>query len=150
MSAQQKTQPRISVRIGAAAREARKRAKLTQEDVAERLEIAPEVYGRMERGIVTPSVPTLRKLCRTLGVNASELLGLEVEEPPASSTILRAREEDPPELRRLMRRLRTMNKAQLAAIRTVAKLMRTQSAERDPLKSTRRGSKSARRAPHGK
>ncbi|HEX8705831.1 MAG TPA: helix-turn-helix transcriptional regulator, partial [Myxococcaceae bacterium] len=36
--------------LGAVARAARMRAGLTQEDVAERIGMASEVYGRMERG----------------------------------------------------------------------------------------------------
>jgi transcriptional regulator with XRE-family HTH domain len=150
MSDRQKEKLAISARLGSVARDARKRAALTQEDVAERLGVASEVYGRMERGIIMPSVPTLRKICRTLGVSASELLGLEVAELPVSSGSPQTREEDPPELRRLLRRLRTMDKAQLAAIRTVASVMQTQNPERVSRKPNQRRSKSAKRAPHGK
>lgn len=150
MSDRQKEKLAISARLGSVARDARKRAELTQEDVAERLGVASEVYGRMERGIIMPSVPTLRKICRTLGVSASELLGLEVAELPASSVSPQTWEEDPPELRRLLRRLRTMDKAQLAAIRTVASVMQTQNPERVSRKPNQRRSKSAKRVPHGK
>lgn len=150
MSAQQEVQPKISVQIGAAAREARKQAKLTQEEVAERVGIAPEVYGRIERGVIMPSVPTLKKICQALGVSASGLLGIEVKQSPAPSAPRKARKEDPPEFRKLLRRLRTLDKAQLAAIRNVASLMRTQSARRGSHKPTQRRSKSAKRAPHGK
>lgn len=147
MSDRQKEKLAISARLGSVARDARKRAELTQEDVAERLGIASEVYGRMERGIVMPSVPTLRKICRTLGVSASELLGLEVADLPVSSVSPQTREEDPPEFRRLLRRLRMMDKAQLAAIRSVASVMQTQDTERVSRKPNQRGSKSGRRAP---
>jgi transcriptional regulator with XRE-family HTH domain len=150
MSDRQKEKLAISARLGSVAKDARKRAELTQEDVAERLGIASEVYGRMERGIVMPSVPTLRKICRTLGVSASELLGLEVAELPVSLVSPQTRVEDPPELRRLLRRLRTMDKAQLAAIRSVASVMQTQDTERVSRKPNQRRSKSDKRAPHGK
>jgi len=150
MSDRQKEKLAISARLGSVAKDARKRADLTQEDVAERLGIASEVYGRMERGIVMPSVPTLRKICRTLGVSASELLGLEVAELPVSSVSPQTREENPPEFRRLLRRLRTMDKAQLAAIRTVASVMQTQNPERVSRKPNQPRSKSTKRAPHGK
>lgn len=150
MSAQVEAEPKLSVRIGAAAREARKRAKLTQEDVAERLGIAPEVYGRMERGVIMPSVPTLKKICQALGVAASSLLAVETMKPPARSASRQAKQEDPPDIRRLLRRLRTLNKPQLDAIRIVANLMRTESAKRGSRRPTRRKSESAKRASHGK
>jgi transcriptional regulator with XRE-family HTH domain len=60
--------------IGHRARAARSRAKLTQEDVAERTGIVPEVYGRLERGIMMPSVPTLWKLAVVFRISADELL----------------------------------------------------------------------------
>jgi transcriptional regulator with XRE-family HTH domain len=150
MSAQVEAEPKLAVQIGAAARDARKRAKLTQEDVAERLGIAPEVYGRMERGITTPSVPTLKKICQALGVTASSLLAVETTMPPARSASRQARQEDSPEIRKLLRRLRTLKKPQLDAIRLVANLMRTEGAKRGSRSPTQRKSKSAKRARHGK
>jgi transcriptional regulator with XRE-family HTH domain len=150
MFAQVEAEPKLAVRIGAAAREARKRAKLTQEDVAERLGIAPEVYGRMERGITTPSVPTLKKICQALGVKASSLLAVETMTLPARSASRQAKQEDSPEIRKLLRRLRTLEKSQLDAIRLVANLMRTEGAKRGSRRPTQRKSNSAKRAPHGK
>jgi transcriptional regulator with XRE-family HTH domain len=61
----------LSVQIGKAAREARLRKKLTQADVAERVKLTDEVYGRIERGDMTPSTPTLIKLCTVLGLRAT-------------------------------------------------------------------------------
>lgn len=150
MSDQVEAKPKLAVQIGAAAREARKRAKLTQEDVAERLGIAPEVYGRMERGITTPSVPTLKKICQALGVTASSLLTVETMKPPARSASRQAKQEDSPEIRKLLRRLRTLKKPQLDAIRLVANLMRTEGTKRGSRRPAQRKSKSAKRAPHGK
>jgi len=150
MSDQVEAKPKLAVQIGAAAREARKRAKLTQEDVAERLGISPEVYGRMERGITTPSVPTLKKICQALGVTASSLLMVETLKPPAGSESRQTKQEDSPEIRKLLRRLRTLKKPQLDAIRIVANLMRTEGAKHGSCRPTQRKSKSAKRAPHGK
>jgi transcriptional regulator with XRE-family HTH domain len=93
--------------LGKAAREARIRAKLTQADVAERVELASEVYGRLERGIMLPSVPTLRRLSLALGVSADELLSLQAESGAVVPEPLPP--EDPPEIRRLLRRARAMN-----------------------------------------
>ena len=51
---------KLATRLGECARAARQRLNLTQEDVAERIGIATEVYGRLERGNMLPSVPTFR------------------------------------------------------------------------------------------
>jgi DNA-binding XRE family transcriptional regulator len=56
-----KTQPKLAKHLGKAARTARMRVKLSQADVAERVGISTEVYGRLERGGMLPSVPTLLK-----------------------------------------------------------------------------------------
>ncbi len=77
--------PRLSARVerplamtlGGAALAARTRAGLTQAEVARGVGVQLEVYGRIERGEVFPSVPTLRRLCVTLGIGSDELLGLE-------------------------------------------------------------------------
>ncbi|MHB8877531.1 MAG: helix-turn-helix transcriptional regulator [Myxococcaceae bacterium] len=112
---------RMAAALGAAARAARVRAALTQADVAERIGISTEVYGRLERGTVLPSVGTLRKLCRTLGVSADPLLGLDgglAPVPLASEPA--APYPDPPDLRRLMRRLRKLDRKQLRLISLLA------------------------------
>ena len=96
--------------LGKNAQAARLRQALTQEDVAERLDMATEVYGRIERGRAFPSIPTFWRLCHVLQESADRMLGLptgtlppgpwQVAEPPASYP------EHPPELRRLIRTLR--------------------------------------------
>lgn len=129
----------LAAQVGATAKEARKKARLTQEDVAERIGISPEVYGRLERGVILPSVPTLWKVCRVLGVRADAMLGLERDEAPARATPAPdAGGNNPPELRRLLRKLRTMDGAQLAAIKAVTKVMRR-----------RRTPRASRRHAHG-
>ncbi|WP_216623551.1 helix-turn-helix transcriptional regulator, partial [Corallococcus exercitus] len=67
---------KLAVSVGAAARAARLRAGLTQADVADRVGIASEVYGRLERGKMMPSVPTLFRLCLALQLSADASLGL--------------------------------------------------------------------------
>lgn len=61
---------------GAAIREARLALGLTQEDVAEQVELSPEVYGRMERGAMLPSVPSARRICVALRLDPAVGLGL--------------------------------------------------------------------------
>ena len=111
----------LAITVGAAARAARVRLGLTQADVAERVGIAMEVYSRMERGKVLPSVTTLRRLCQVLRIGADTLLGLEVEalEAPQEEGAATAPEEDPPRLRRLVRALRALDPVQLKAVAQV-------------------------------
>ncbi|MFP2932130.1 helix-turn-helix domain-containing protein [Pyxidicoccus sp. 3LG] len=113
----------LAITVGAAARAARARLGLTQADVAERVGIAMEVYSRMERGKVLPSVTTLRRLCQVLRIGADTLLGLEVEalDPPLEegAPTNAPPGEDPPRLRRLMRALRALDPAQLKAVSQV-------------------------------
>lgn len=103
--------------VGATARSARARLGLTQADVAERVGIAMEVYSRMERGKVLPSVTTLRKLSQVLCISADTLLGLCGVDAhgPLNEGASTAAGEDPPRLRRLVRALRTLDPAQLKA-----------------------------------
>ena len=81
----------------------------TQAELAERVEIAVEVCGRLERGRVLPRADTLVRLAAALGVSTDSLLGVS---PDAGPPMDRAAAEpgveygDPPELRRLVRRLR--------------------------------------------
>jgi transcriptional regulator with XRE-family HTH domain len=67
----------LSEHIGKRARAAREALALTQAEVAEELGMSAEAYGRLERGKMMPSVPTLWKLCRILQVTADALLGLD-------------------------------------------------------------------------
>jgi len=109
--------------VGAAAREARARAGLTQAEVAERVELATEVYARLERGNMLPSVPSLLRLCRALGVDANSLLGLVTDTPPQWLVQAAPPSEEPPALRRLLRSVRRLGAAQVNALTRVARFM---------------------------
>ncbi|HEU4729006.1 MAG TPA: helix-turn-helix domain-containing protein [Kofleriaceae bacterium] len=61
--------------IGLAARAARSTLHMTQAQVATAIGVVPEVYGRIERGLLMPSVLTLVAIARTLRVSPDELLG---------------------------------------------------------------------------
>ncbi|WP_375770281.1 helix-turn-helix domain-containing protein [Archangium gephyra] len=114
---------KLSKSLGDAAREARHKAGLTQADVAERIGVATEVYGRLERGLLMPSVPTLRRICLALHLSADAMLALSSAQPPVW-------EEPPPPppveeevervMRRLMRNVRKLSSTQLRALSLVA------------------------------
>ncbi|WP_426756699.1 helix-turn-helix transcriptional regulator [Myxococcus sp. Y35] len=118
---------RLATLIGNAVRAARQRLELTQADVAERVGIATEVYGRLERGHMLPSVRTLRKLCLVLNCSSDVLLGMAgagVEGAPALA-------EDPPEyrerpeVRRLLRTVRKLDAPRLRLLGQVAHALET-------------------------
>jgi transcriptional regulator with XRE-family HTH domain len=125
-----KTRTKLADHLGKSLRAAREQAKLTQVDVAERVGIASEVYGRMERGHVLPSVPTLRKLCRVLRVDANVLLALASRGPLEWLEEDGPPQEDSPRVRRLLRSLRQMNEVQVAALHHMAQSMLKHSSER--------------------
>jgi transcriptional regulator with XRE-family HTH domain len=60
--------------IGSRIRDLRWDAHLNQRELARRAGIAQNTLSQIELGKTTPSVPTLEKLARELGIEASELL----------------------------------------------------------------------------
>lgn len=109
--------------LGSVARTARMRAGLTQEDVAERIGMASEVYGRMERGQMLPRVENLRRMCVVLNVGPHELLGLEPQGTAFPWEDLKPRGDDSSDMRRLLRRLRKLSPAQVKLLSLIAGAM---------------------------
>ena len=58
--------------IGKKLKEYRKKAKLTQEELSERIEIAEKHYGKLERGVFNPSLETFFKLVEILNIPLDE------------------------------------------------------------------------------
>ena len=119
---------KLAVNVGEIARQARLRAGLTQADVAERVGLATEVYGRLERGRMLPSVPSLRRLCIALRTPSDIFLGLNTGEVATwvAETSQPEHDEEVPELRRLMRNLRKLDASQLRLIGLVAAALEKQ------------------------
>ena len=107
--------------LAAALSAARERTGLTQAEVASRVGIAAPVYGRIERGHMLPSVPTLRQLCVALDIPANVLIGLNPEEMKVAAS--RAEVGDSPELRRFANALRTLSPASLRALSALASVI---------------------------
>jgi transcriptional regulator with XRE-family HTH domain len=108
--------------LGKTARAARRRLGLTQAQVAKRLELAVGVYGRIERGGMLPSLPTVLRLCRVLKVDANELLGFSSSTPPPwfapqRPTVERAA------IRDFLRVARRLGSRQRAALGNMARAM---------------------------
>lgn len=64
----------INVQIGKQVKLVREKSKLTQEQLAERLECSPQYISDLERGVVGISVSMLRKLCTVLGISSDSIL----------------------------------------------------------------------------
>jgi DNA-binding XRE family transcriptional regulator len=62
--------------LGANLRKARSHQGLTQAQMAEMVDLPVELYARMERGALLPSMQLFVKLCRLLDVTAGQLLGM--------------------------------------------------------------------------
>jgi transcriptional regulator with XRE-family HTH domain len=118
-------QRRLPAILGAALKQARKRTGMTQAEVAEGIGNAPEVYGRMERGGVLPSVPTLLRLCLILGSGPHELMGFSEVGPSQSAQALAVPPgvSDTPEKRRLLRRLACLDSPRIKALARLVALL---------------------------
>ena len=64
----------INIQIGEQVRLAREQAKMTQEVLAERIEVSPQYISDLERGVVGIAIPTLKKLCGVLGIASDQIL----------------------------------------------------------------------------
>jgi transcriptional regulator with XRE-family HTH domain len=64
----------IATIIGTNARTTRLSRRLTQKQVADRIGVSPEFYGRIDRGHAMPSVPTLTHMAEVLETSVGALL----------------------------------------------------------------------------
>lgn len=65
---------KTSAYIGKQLQNARKRAGLTQTEVAKKADTQVNHYAKIERGEVTPSLKMLEKIVKALGVKSSDVL----------------------------------------------------------------------------
>jgi len=63
--------------LGSSLRRARRKARLSQEAVAELAGIHPKYLGEIERGIKNPTALIVNKLAEALGIPVCELLSRE-------------------------------------------------------------------------
>ncbi|WP_309894432.1 helix-turn-helix transcriptional regulator [Archangium sp.] len=94
--------------IGEAARTAREGLGLTQAQVAQKAGMSAQVYGRIERGGMMPSVPSLRRMAGALGISPAVLLEMSPREVPATDKDLS------PETRKVVGLLRTWPEPKVA------------------------------------
>ncbi len=63
--------------LGENLKKARKAAGVTQEELAQRLEVYQKDISRWETNKLTPNVMTLARICQELGASADEILELK-------------------------------------------------------------------------
>jgi transcriptional regulator with XRE-family HTH domain len=110
----------LAVAIGNAARQARHARKLTQQQVAERLDVSVEFYSRMERGLAHPSLEVFLRMLDALGVSADTLLGLDAAHAtgPAAAPLM-----SPDDSRDVRRVVAALQKLPASTLRFVAALL---------------------------
>lgn len=64
----------LTIQIGKALHEARKNNGSTQAEIAKRAGTTVNHYAKIERGEVVPSLKTLEKIIKALGVKSSDIL----------------------------------------------------------------------------
>ena len=64
---------------GQAIKRIRKERGMTQEQLAEKTEVASNSISRIERGLLVPALPTLIDICNTLGTGADPILAAYIE-----------------------------------------------------------------------
>ena len=67
------SQRQRAIALGVAIRAAREKARLTQEEVAQRIDLHPMTYGGIERGRLLPSISTLTRICIALKLDPDTL-----------------------------------------------------------------------------
>lgn len=68
------------IAIGSKIKEARERAHLTQEELAEIIDISPTHMSVIERGVKTPKLDTFVKIVKALNLSADALLLDEMDQ----------------------------------------------------------------------
>ncbi len=109
--------------LGEVARAARERLGLTQAEVAHKVGLVPDVYGRIERGTLVPSVPSLRRLCLVLGISSDALLGGSPCQGAATVDGAPWTERPSSEFERVAHQLRTWSPRRLRILSKVLKVV---------------------------
>ena len=75
--------------IGKKLKEYRKKAKMTQETVSNRIDIDEKHYGKLERGLFTPSLESFFKLINVLNIPLEEFDVVEKQDNGAKSSLIK-------------------------------------------------------------
>ena len=75
--------------IGKKLKEYRKKAKMTQETVSNRIDIDEKHYGKLERGLFTPSLESFFKLINVLNIPLEEFDVVEKQENNLKNSLIK-------------------------------------------------------------
>ena len=75
--------------IGKKLKEYRKKAKMTQETVSNRIDIDEKHYGKLERGLFTPSLESFFKLINVLNIPLEEFDVVEKQGNGTKSSLIK-------------------------------------------------------------
>lgn len=92
--------------LGTEIKRNRKLLKLTQERLAELIDVNPHYIYEIEKGLRIPSLPVLIAICEQLHVSIDSLLAADVQNP----------DKDTDELDRLIKNLNDTQRASLANV----------------------------------
>ena len=92
----------INIEVGEQIRAAREQARLTQEQLAEAIDVSVQFVSDLERGVVGVSLSTLRRLCTVLGVSSDRILFGSLSTDHSALFSLKCRNLSPGQLRLLM------------------------------------------------
>lgn len=81
----------IKQMIGARVKAIRNKKKITQEQLAEKIEINSKYLSSIERGLENPTMNTLIKMSESLGVGLDEFFNqIEIEDPADRKKLIRS------------------------------------------------------------
>lgn len=103
-----RTKKEINMEIGARVKSARESRNITQEALAELIDVSPQYISDMERGVVGLSLQSLKRVCLHLGVSSDQLLFGRLPESRAD---------------RLAEKCQGMSEAQFALLLAIAEVV---------------------------
>jgi transcriptional regulator with XRE-family HTH domain len=111
----------FTIAMGNAVRKARHARGLTQEQVAEQLEVSVDFYARIERGRAHPSIDTFLCMMSVLDASADTLLGLDEAGATGPAEVPLTTPDDSPAVRSLARRLRRVGSSTVRMVSAILK-----------------------------
>lgn len=83
----------LGTQIGARVRAIRRKQRITQERLAELVDVTTETVSNVERGVSVPSLRTLNMIAKRLDVPLAALLDIDASAPQATRRRLDAKEK---------------------------------------------------------
>ena len=88
-----RSKKQINIEIGERIKKAREKKNLTQENLAEVIDVSTQYISDLERGVVGASLSTIKAICITLEITSDSLLFGEISKSANQSGLLRLCED---------------------------------------------------------